>query len=108
MNSALTHAAAVPFTRRTDATKVLRTCAVTALLMVAPAGAFAADVAGDCLTDEAISLTATGTRFGISSCPLEVLESVGRAYEVCAELMMTGCSRTEEPPEECPVEVEDA
>jgi len=45
MNSALTHAAAVPFTRRTDATKVLRTCAVTALLTVAPAGAFAADVA---------------------------------------------------------------
>jgi outer membrane immunogenic protein len=45
MSSALTHAAAVPFTRRTDATKVLRTCSVTALLMVAPAGAFAADLA---------------------------------------------------------------
>jgi outer membrane immunogenic protein len=45
MDSALTHAADTPLTRRTHATKGLRTCAVAALLLVAPAAAFAADIA---------------------------------------------------------------
>jgi outer membrane immunogenic protein len=47
MNSALTHAAHPPLTRRIYATKGLRlrTCAVAALMAVAPAAAFAADIA---------------------------------------------------------------
>jgi outer membrane immunogenic protein len=44
MSSALTHAADRPLTRRTYATKGLRTCAVAAL-MVVPAAAYAADIA---------------------------------------------------------------
>jgi outer membrane immunogenic protein len=44
MNSALTHAADMPLTRRTDATKALRKCAIAALLLAAPADAFAADM----------------------------------------------------------------
>jgi outer membrane immunogenic protein len=45
MDSALMHAADTPLTRRVNATKGLRKCAMAALLLVAPAGAFAADIA---------------------------------------------------------------
>jgi outer membrane immunogenic protein len=44
MNSALTHAADMPLMGRTHAAKALRKCAIAALLLAAPAGAFAADM----------------------------------------------------------------